>query len=116
MEDADEAVAELAERGEGLEADGVDEPVIADVAGEDKLLLLARRAGDRASAGVVLAGFGVGVTVLVVTELGEHPGAEHGGEAGLAEVDLSVRVLAKDSPTCSSMVLTWVLSTVRIAT
>ena len=32
--------------------------------------------GDRAHAGVVLAGLGVGVAVGVVAELGEHPGAE----------------------------------------
>ena len=65
-----------------------------DVAGQDELLL-AGLAGDRAGAGVVLAGLGVGVAVGVVAELGEHPGAEDDAEAGLAEVDLSVRVLAK---------------------
>jgi hypothetical protein len=42
-----------------------------------------------------LRALGVGVAVLVVAELGEHPGAEHDAEAGLAEVDLSVRVLTK---------------------
>ena len=41
-------------------------------------------AGDRGGAGVVLAGFGVGVAVRVVAELAEDPGAEHRPEAGLA--------------------------------
>jgi hypothetical protein len=58
-------------------------------------LLLARLAGDRAGPGVVLAGSGVAVAGDVVTELGKHPGAEHDAQAELAEVDLSVRVLAK---------------------
>jgi hypothetical protein len=40
-------------------------------------------------------GFGVGVATWVVAELGEHPGAENDPQAGLAQVDLSVRVLAK---------------------
>src|SRR5438309_7652501 len=39
--------------------------------------------------------FRSGVAGLVVAELGKHPGAEHDTQAGLAEVDLSVRVLAK---------------------
>ena len=41
------------------------------------------------------SGFGVDVAVGVVAELGEHPGTEDDTEAGLAAVDLSVRVLAK---------------------
>jgi NaMN:DMB phosphoribosyltransferase len=47
------------------------EPVVADVSGQHDLLL-AGLTGDRAGAGVVLAGFGVGVAVLVVTELSKH--------------------------------------------
>jgi hypothetical protein len=69
-------------------------PVVVDVAREDDLLL-AGLAGDRAGPGVVAARSAVGVAVLVIAELAEHPGAEHGAEAGLAEVDLSVRVLGK---------------------
>ena len=46
-------------------------------------------------AGVVLAGLGRGVAVVVVAELGEHPGAEDRPQAGLGQDDLSVRVLAK---------------------
>jgi len=33
--------------------------------------------------------------VRVVSELGKHPGTKNGCQAGLAEVDLSVRVLTK---------------------
>lgn len=83
-----------AQRGEGLKTEGVDESIIVDVAGQHELAF-AGLAGDGAGPGVVLAGSGLGVTSLVITELGEHPGAEHDTEAGLAEVDLSVRVLAK---------------------
>jgi hypothetical protein len=43
----------------------------------------------------VFAGLGIGVADLVIAELCQHPGAEHDTEAGLAEVDLSVRVLGK---------------------
>src|SRR5829696_5001662 len=53
------------------------------------------RADVRRCWGVVLAALGVGVANWVVAELGEHPGAENDPQAGLAEVDLSVRVLAK---------------------
>jgi hypothetical protein len=45
--------------------------------------------------GVVLPRLGVEVVISVVTELCEHPGAEDGAQAGLGQVDLSVRVLAK---------------------
>lgn len=45
--------------------------------------------------GLVAAGFGVGVALFRVAELGERPGAEYDAEAGLAEVYLSVRVLGK---------------------
>jgi len=40
-------------------------------------------------------GSGVGVAGRVVPELGEHPGTEDCPEAGLAQVDLSVRVPTK---------------------
>ena len=53
----------------------------------------ARVIGD--GGGVVLAGLAAGVPVRVVAELAEHPGAEDGSQAGLGQVDLSVRVLAK---------------------
>ena len=58
-------------------------------------LRLAGLAGDRAGAGVVLAGLGVGVTSWGVTEFGEHPGAKDRSHAGLGQDDLSVRVPAK---------------------
>src|SRR5918997_5878050 len=58
-------------------------------------LLLPRLAGDRAGAGVVLAGTRTGVAGGVVAELTEHPGAEDVSEPRLAAVDLSVRVLPK---------------------
>ena len=67
-----------------------------DVAGQDDLLL-AGRAGDRAGAGVVLAGLGIGVAIVVVAELGEHPGAEDDPSPGWLREDLSVRVPAKMS-------------------
>jgi len=44
---------------------------------------------------VVLACLGIGETVPVIAELGQHPGAEDHTEAGLAGVDLSVPVTAK---------------------
>src|SRR6266511_2460312 len=86
VEDADEPVGELAqgwvvfgtacslfvvvgacsgrgvERGERLAHEGVDEPVVVDVAGQGDLLL-ARGDGDRAGGGVVLAGLGGCVAV-----------------------------------------------------
>jgi hypothetical protein len=98
VQDADQAVAELAQggavadaaarelvvvaagagratqRGEGLQAEGVDEPIVVHVAGHDDLLL-ARLTGDGAGAGVVLAGTGVAVAGLAVAELGKHPSA-----------------------------------------
>ena len=55
----------------------------------------ARGPGDRRHAGVVLPAPGIEVAVGVVAELGQHPGAEDRSEAGLAAVDLNVRVLAK---------------------
>jgi hypothetical protein len=61
--------------------EGVDKPVVVDVAGEHDLLL-AGLAGDGAGAGAVATSSRVGVPLLVVAEPGEHPGAEHSGEAG----------------------------------
>ena len=72
---------------------GVGQPPVAHVAGEDDALL-ARGAGDRGLSSAVLPGPGPGVAVGVVTELAEYPGAEQVTEAGLAAVDLSVRVPA----------------------
>ena len=46
-------------------------------------------------AGVVLACLGVDVAVGVVAEFAEDPGGENRVEAGLAGVDLNVRVSAK---------------------
>src|SRR5260370_13859372 len=91
VEDADEAVGELAEGGGGLGAavavgvvegagagrDGqgaqglghqrVGEPLVADEPGGDDLLL-ARRAGDGAGGGVVLAGLSAGRAAPVLAE------------------------------------------------
>src|ERR1039457_2360104 len=118
VQDADEPVGELAEGGgvlcgagafgvvegpgagrggqggEGLGHQRVGEPVVADEPGGDDLLL-SRRAGDRGGGGVVLAGLAAGVAVRVVAELAEDPGAEDGSQAGLGQVDLSVRAAAK---------------------
>lgn len=46
-----------------------------------------------------------------VSELGEHPGAEDGPQAGLAEVDLSVWVLAK---TLTSITSSSLMSSTRV--
>src|ERR1019366_6299826 len=118
VEDAGEAVGELAEGGvvagsagtltvvagacsgggmeggEGLGHERVDEPVVAHVPGGDGLFL-AGSAGDGAGSGVVLPGPGGGVPAGVVAGFCEHPGAEDGSQAGLGHDDLSVRVLPK---------------------
>src|SRR5215472_471516 len=89
VQDADEPVGELAQRGpvadaagaqlvvvgagagrgaeggEGLQAEGVAEPVVVHVPGYD-CLALAGLAGDRAGGGVVLAGLCGGVPVPVI--------------------------------------------------
>ena len=72
---------------------GVGQPPVAHGAGQHDALG-ARGAGDRRGAGVVLPGPGPGVAVGVVTELAEYPGGEQVTEAGLAAVDLRVRVPA----------------------
>lgn len=106
MQDADEAVGDLAQHGvvvepagalsvvvgarpgRGLQRrlclqhEGVDEPVVVHVSGGDELPF-ARGAGDRAGAGIVLAVLCGDVAGGVVTELGEHPGTEDRGQAGL---------------------------------
>src|ERR1019366_1552162 len=69
-------------------------PVVADEPGGDDLPL-SGGTGDGAGAGVVLAGLAAGVAVRVVAEFAEDPGAEDGSQAGLGQVDLSVRVAAK---------------------
>ena len=73
---------------------GVGQPAVAGVAGEHGSAG-AGGPGDGRGAGVVLACPGVGVTARVVAEFGQDPGAEDDAEAGLAGVDLSVRVMAK---------------------
>src|SRR5260370_27077117 len=119
VEDADEAVGDLAEGGivldlggallvvkgtgagrggqgsEGLGHESVGETVIADEAGDDDFLL-SGRASERGRSGVVLASLAAGVTVRVVTELAQDPGTESKAQPGLGQVDLSVRVTAKN--------------------
>src|SRR5215470_9684845 len=99
VQDADEPVGELAQRGpvaeaagallvvvgagsgggcqgsECLAVEGVAEPVVVHMPGQDGFAL-AGFAGDRAGGGVVLAGLGAGVAARVVAEFCEHPGAE----------------------------------------
>jgi len=119
VQDADEAVRELpqcgvvggaaaaelvvvgagaggaAQGGEGLAAEGVEEPVVVHVTGVDSSAP-AGGAGDGAGAGVVLAGAGSGVAGGVIAELGQHAGGQDGPEAGLAEVDLRRRVAGEE--------------------
>src|SRR5688572_13004842 len=92
VQDADQSVGQLTQRGvvvhaavaefvvvgagagggsqsaEGLLVQGVEEPVVVDVAGQHGLLL-AGLAGDRAGASVVLAVLGGGVAVWIIAEL-----------------------------------------------
>src|SRR5439155_14862600 len=115
VEDADQAVAELAESGlvtfaavaqrlivsagtgralqraEGPLVDGVAESAVAGVAGQHDTSV-AGGAGDRRGTCVVPACRPVGQRVRVVAELAENPSAEHGTESGLAQVALSVPV------------------------
>ena len=65
----------MEDRAGGLHMQRVEEPVVVHEAGGHDAHL-AGLAGDRAGSGVVLAGFGAGVAVGGVAELGEHPGAE----------------------------------------
>lgn len=118
MQDPDQAVAELAQRGVVPGAAGPELVVVGPCAGwgvqraeplwcrasarrwlrtnrASTTVLLARGAGDRGATGVVLPGAGTLVAVGVVAELAEYPGAEDLTEAGLAPVDLRVRVPAK---------------------
>jgi hypothetical protein len=76
---------------------------------------LAGGSGDGRGAGVVLAGLGGRVAVRVVAEFCEHPGTEDWSQAGLGQVDLSVRVLAKCSSTCPCRALTCSSKTVITA-
>src|SRR6266545_6690955 len=118
VQDADEPVGELAQRGVVADAAGallvvvgagagrgfqrgeslghqrVDEPVVVHEPGRDGSLLPGRP-GDRAGRGVVLAGLRGDVPVMVVAELAEYPSAEDHTESGLGPDDLSVRVPTK---------------------
>src|SRR5215472_12800048 len=83
--------------GERLGVERVDEPVVVhEPGGYD--LPLPGGPGDRAGGGVVPAGLAVGVAARVIAEFCEHPGAEDGSQAGLGQVDLSVRVPPKMVP------------------
>jgi hypothetical protein len=63
-----------AERSECPLVHGVAETVVADVAGQHRFLRFGSP-GDRRRAGVVLAGFGVGVALRVIAKLGQYPRA-----------------------------------------
>lgn len=80
------------QRGEGPEEAGVVEPVVLHSAAAD-VVLLAGGAGDGGRARVCLEAAGVGEPGAVVSDLGEHPGAELDAETGKAEDHVSVRVL-----------------------
>jgi hypothetical protein len=82
------------QRCKSLTVQRVAETAVAGITGRHQAFL-AGGAGDRTHAGVVLPRPGIGVTMRVVAELGQHPGTEHRAEAWLAQVDLSVRVPAK---------------------
>ena len=97
--------ARLPRRRKAWAHERVGEAVVADEPGGDDLLL-PRRAGDRGGGGVVLEGLAADVPVRVVAELAEDPGAEDVSQAGLGQVDLSVRVPAKSASTCPFRVLT----------
>ena len=79
---------------ERLMVQGISQTLVTHVPGQDDFLL-ARGPGDGAGARVVLTGTGAVVAGGVVAELCEHPGAKDGPQSGLAEVDLSVRVLVR---------------------
>jgi hypothetical protein len=66
---------------------GVCEASVAGIAGQPDPAT-ARSSGDRRGAGVVTAGFAIGVGLWVVAEFAEDPGAEHGPEAGQAQARL----------------------------
>ena len=118
VEDADESVADLPQRGvvadvaaaelvvvgadlavvqdraRRLHMQRVEEPIVVHEPGRHDPHLPGL-AGDRAGPCVVLPGFRAGVAAGRVAELGEHPGAEDLPDARLAEDDLSVRVPTK---------------------
>src|ERR1700761_2506296 len=79
---------------EGPLVDGGGEPSIADTAGQDGAFLT-RGDGQWGGSGVVVARLGGGVSVRVVPELTEHPGAEDDTKSWQAEVDVGVRVCLK---------------------
>src|SRR5918995_2823639 len=79
----------IVEGGEPLQQQCIAKPSVAGEPGQDNSFGPGGF-GDGRHAGVVLPGFGVDVTLGVVTELGKHPGTEDESEAGLAAVDLSV--------------------------
>lgn len=64
------------------------------MSGEDGLLF-AGCDSDRRRSGIVFARLGVGITIRIVSEFAEHPGAEHITDSWLGQVDDSVRMLFK---------------------
>src|SRR5215469_3406811 len=107
VEDTDEPVGDLAESGVvlgaagaelvvvaadvgvvqnragGLSLEGVDEPIVVNVAGRDDAHLPGLP-GDRTGPRIVLAILGAAVTARGIPEFCEHPGTEDRAEAGLA--------------------------------
>lgn len=95
---------------------GIREPLVAGVAGHHDASS-PRGLGDGAGAGAVAAALGVDKTVLLVAELGEHPGHRAPLPGRVAGNDLSVGVLSKApapcfsrTATCSTIVLITVTS------
>ncbi len=74
--------------------DRVVEPAVAHVAGQHGTFA-ARSDGQWGCSGVVLATLGGGVSVRVVPELTEHPGAEDDTKSWQGAVDVGVRVCLK---------------------
>jgi len=103
------------ERGEGLLVERVGASSVPGVAGQHDSSG-AGGFGDRCHPGVVLPRAWIGVAVGVVSELGKHRGGEELPEPGLAQVDLSVRVLPKPTLTCSSKTPVWVTISLITAT
>jgi len=79
---------------EGPLVAGIGEPGVAGEPGEDHPAL-AGGPRDRRGPRIVAPGSSIGVAGRIVSELAEHPGAEHEAESGKTAEDLGVRVPLK---------------------